>query len=82
MGHFGNACGNCKWRDHGARCSGDRPPRTPRRRRRNIGDESDEDDGSYDTGRRHGSTRRIGDDGRRQRLLPAAGEAGNPIVVG
>ena len=20
-GHFGGACGNCKWRDHGARCS-------------------------------------------------------------
>lgn len=19
-GHFGSACGNCKWRDHGARC--------------------------------------------------------------
>jgi hypothetical protein len=21
-GHFSNACANCKWRNHGARCSG------------------------------------------------------------
>jgi len=21
LGHFGGACGNCKWRDHASRCS-------------------------------------------------------------
>ena len=49
-GHFGNSCGNCKWRDHAARCrprddnesdndagSGDdRDPPPPRQPRRPI----------------------------------------------
>jgi hypothetical protein len=42
-GEFGNACGNCKWRDHAARCrhpgtddNGDDPDEPPRRRRRIV----------------------------------------------
>jgi hypothetical protein len=31
-GHFGSACGNCKWRDHGARCNA-----------ANMGDEAPDD---------------------------------------
>ncbi|KAF2228495.1 hypothetical protein EV356DRAFT_457712, partial [Viridothelium virens] len=27
--HFGGACANCKWRDHGARCRFPRPPSSP-----------------------------------------------------
>lgn len=33
-GHFGGSCGNCKWRDHAARCSrGDNPGSSTRPRR-------------------------------------------------
>ncbi|KAI1159087.1 hypothetical protein F5B18DRAFT_638134 [Nemania serpens] len=36
-GHFGGCCGNCKWRDHAARCSvQDRP--------NNSSDNNDNDD--------------------------------------
>ena len=42
-GHFQGACGNCKWRDHGARCFlGDNPRRSPSKR----SDDDDEDEDS------------------------------------
>ncbi len=68
VGHFGGACGNCKWRDHGARCVV------------RHGDEADEAGDSDGSSEPEEIPRPIGDDGRRQRLL-TQGDAGNPIVL-
>ena len=81
-GHFGGACANCKWRDHGARCSlvrgepgddggGDRgaPPRGGRRSR-----SPREDD-------RTGVRRRLPGPKQGERRLLGAGSAGDPIVI-
>ena len=82
-GHFGGACANCKWRDHGARCSF-------------VRGDDDGDDGSDDQRPppRGGSRSRSpgGDRGPIRRRLPGpkqgerrllgpAGSAGNPISV-
>lgn len=74
VGHFGGCCGNCKWRDHAARCEVQDPGESD-------GDDSGNDppyEGpeSPDKGPRRG----IGEDGRGSRLLEA-GSAGNPIEL-
>lgn len=44
-GHFGGCCGNCKWPDHGARCSFfDRNDRTVRAGTIELLDDDDDDD--------------------------------------
>ena len=82
-GHFGGACANCKWRDHGARCSlvtgdddGDdgpddrRPPPRGRSRSRSPGED------------RTPTKRRLpGPKQGERKLLGPAGSAGNPMVV-
>ncbi|KAM0803126.1 hypothetical protein BDR22DRAFT_88735 [Usnea florida] len=85
VGHFDGACANCKWRDHGRRCS-----------LRRGGADDDGDDGPSDRRPppRGGSRSRSpgSDAGGGQRRLPGpkqgerkllgpAGSAGNPIAV-
>ena len=81
-GHFGGACANCKWRDHGAACSlvrgdpGDdggndrgEPPRGGRRSRSPRGDD------------RTGTKRGLPGSKQGERRLLGAGSAGDPIVL-
>jgi hypothetical protein len=73
VGHFGGACGNCKWRDHAARCRTIEPDE-------GDSDGSDGDGSDDDAPRRPDPPPRIADDGRRQRLLEG-GSVANPIVL-
>ncbi len=70
-GHYGNACGNCKWRDHAARCQ------------HGAVDGNDEapDDGAPRLPQpRTGGGSRGGLNGGRL-ALPAPGSQGNPILL-
>lgn len=78
LGHFGDACGNCKWRDHAARCVV-----------RRDGPADDDDDGDNDPssdGESDGggapapARRRIAAPPVRRLLLPPGSE-GNPIEL-
>ena len=73
-GHFGGACGNCKWRDHAARCSYDAPG----------------EDGSVAGSSPDGGSPGASGDGvaalpgprqGERRLLDAAGTQNDPVVV-
>jgi Protein of unknown function (DUF3716) len=75
VGHFGSACGNCKWRDHGARCRIVPPPD-----QEGEADDAGDSDDSWHTAQDEENPRGLGDDRRRQQLL-LQGEAGNPIVL-
>ena len=77
LGHFGDAYGNCKWRDHGIRCSGGSPPGDSGRvvELSDSDDEYDDDDDSI-----RGPSRRTRGSGG-QLALPAPGHAGNPIEI-
>jgi hypothetical protein len=67
-GHFGGSCGNCKWRDHAARCSrGDNPGSTRRQGR------------SGQRVRRRGQGRNQARGGGQRQL--ALGSEGNPISL-
>jgi hypothetical protein len=68
-GHFGGSCGNCKWRDHAARCSrGDNPGSSTRPPRR----------GRSGQRARRGQGRSRTNQGQRQRQV-TSGSAENPI---
>lgn len=68
-GHFGGCCGNCKWRDHGSRCSvrNDSPEPSP------PGNDDDDDDDSQCLGSR---PRRLG-----APPPPDGSSAGNALVL-
>ena len=77
-GHFGGACGNCKWRDHAARC------RWPDEE--DGGDDDDgagpvRDPGPPQTRLRDPDSRRRPNSPAGPRRLGGAGSAGNPIVL-
>jgi Protein of unknown function (DUF3716) len=73
VGQFGGACGNCKWRDHAARCRTIEPDKGDS----DSGDESGSED---DAPRRPDPPPRIADNRRRQRPL-GGGSAVNPVVL-
>jgi hypothetical protein len=66
-GVLGSTCGNCKWPDHGARCSLYTPPMPPLRGRTNPS--------------RRGRGGRHPRGGLGRGLLPAPGTSSNPIVL-
>jgi hypothetical protein len=70
--HFENACGNCKWRDHGAFCIVQHMP---------VRDKSDSDKESDNSQESDDKPALIKDDRRQQRLLGPVGGANNPIII-
>ena len=64
-GHFANACGNCKWRDHGIRCDA--------KEKNDFGDDGNSGAGGGGDGRRGG--------GGGGRALGALGSARNPLLL-
>jgi hypothetical protein len=69
-GFFHDACGNCIWRDHAARC----------RHGDDDEDGADDDNDSFHTAESGSDDDVVILDGP-QRLLPVAGGMGNPIVL-
>jgi hypothetical protein len=67
-GHFGGACGNCKWRDHAARCHSPSPA------------SSDDEDGDEDDMPPPAGPRRLPAPVQ-PRLLMSSGSSEDPIVL-
>lgn len=74
-GHFGGACGSCKWRDHASRCLFINPHAA------RVDDDDDDDNNAPSDDDVVIVSGPPGATGRHTRPLPPAGAQVNPIVV-